>query len=35
MEDLDLSKSCLIYFCYIDHDKAFDRVDHNKLWKIL
>ena len=20
-----------IYFCFIDHDKAFDRVDHNKL----
>ena len=24
-----------IYFCFIDYDKAFDRVDHNKLWKIL
>ena len=24
-----------IYFCYIDYDKAFDCVDHNKLWKIL
>ena len=24
-----------IYFCFIDHDKAFDCVDHNKLWKIL
>ena len=24
-----------IYFCYIDHAKAFDCVDHNKLWKIL
>ena len=24
-----------IYFCFIDHAKAFDRVDHNKLWKIL
>ena len=24
-----------IYFCVIDHAKAFDRVDHNKLWKIL
>ena len=23
------------YFCFIDHDKAFDCVDHNKLWKIL
>ena len=24
-----------IYFCIIDHAKAFDCVDHNKLWKIL
>ena len=24
-----------IYFCFIDHSKAFDWVDHNKLWKIL
>ena len=24
-----------IYFCCIDYAKAFDRVDHNKLWKIL
>ena len=24
-----------IYFCFIDHTKAFDRVDHNKLWTIL
>ena len=24
-----------IYFCYIDYGKAFDCVDHNKLWKIL
>ena len=23
-----------IYFCFIDSAKAFDRVDHNKLWKI-
>ena len=23
------------YFCFIDYDKAFDCVDHNKLWKIL
>ena len=21
------------YFCFIDHIKAFDSVDHNKLWK--
>ena len=24
-----------IYFCYIDYSKAFDCVDHSKLWKIL
>ena len=24
-----------IYFCFIDYTKAFDWVDHNKLWKIL
>ena len=24
-----------IYFCFIDSSKAFDCVDHNKLWKIL
>ena len=23
------------YFCFIDYAKAFDHVDHNKLWKIL
>ena len=22
-----------VYFCFIDHAKAFDSVDHNKLWK--
>ena len=22
-----------IYFCFIDYDKTFDCVDHNKLWK--
>ena len=22
-----------IYFCFIDYTKAFDCVDHNKLWK--
>ena len=27
--------SKLIYFCFIDYVKAFDCVDHNKLWKIL
>ena len=29
----DLHK--IIYFCFIDYPKAFDCVDHNKLWKIL
>ena len=24
-----------IYFCFIDYAKAFDCVDHMKLWKIL
>ena len=24
-----------IYFCFINYAKAFERVDHNKLWKIL
>ena len=24
-----------IYFCFIDYAKAFDYVDHNKLWQIL
>ena len=24
-----------IHFCFIDYAKAFDFVDHNKLWKIL
>ena len=24
-----------IYFCFIDYVKAFDYVDHNKLWEIL
>ena len=25
----------IFYFCFIDYTKAFDCVDHNKLWKIL
>ena len=25
----------IIYFCFIDYAKAFECVDHNKLWKIL
>ena len=24
-----------IYFCFVNYSKAFDCVDHNKLWKIL
>ena len=24
-----------LYFCFIDYDKAFGFVDHNKLWKSL
>ena len=24
-----------VYFCFVDSSKAFDCVDHNKLWKIL
>ena len=24
-----------MYFCFVDYAKAFDCVDHNKLWKIL
>ena len=24
-----------IYFCFLDYAKAFDCVDHNKLWKIV
>ena len=24
-----------IYFCFIDYEKSFDCVDHNKVWKIL
>ena len=29
------SRKTNIYFCFIDYAKAFDCVDHNKLWKIL
>ena len=31
----EFKKKKPIYFCFIDYDKAFDCVDHNKLWKIL
>ena len=33
--DVSADVGNLIYFCYIDYAKAFDCVDHNKLWKIL
>ena len=29
------NKQTNIYFCFIDYTKAFDSVNHNKLWKIL
>ena len=29
------SRKKKIYFCFIHYTKAFDYVDHNKLWKIL
>ena len=32
-KERELHKS--IYFCFIDYTKAFDCMDHNKLWKIL
>ena len=31
----ELKKKKKIYFCFIDYDKAFDYVDHYKVWKIL
>ena len=31
----EFQKKKNIYFCFIDNAKAFDCVDHNKLWKIL
>ena len=31
----ELQKNILFYFCFIDYAKAFDCVDHNKLWRIL
>jgi len=31
----ELQEKKKIYFCFIDYAKAFDCVDHNKLWKIL
>ena len=32
---LESSRKKKIYFCFIDYAKAFDCVDHNKLWKVL
>ena len=29
----DSSKKNIYFFCFIDYAKAFDCVDHNKLWK--
>ena len=31
----EFQKNIYFYFCFIDYTKAFDCVDHNKLWKIL
>ena len=33
--DNNTNRKKKIYFCFIDYVKAFDCVDHNKLWKIL
>ena len=30
-----LEWGAIAYFCFIDYAKAFDCVDHNKMWKIL
>ena len=32
LEKKEMQKN--IYFCFIDYDKCFNSVDHNKLWKI-
>ena len=32
---MEKAREFQIYFCFIDYTKAFDCVDHNKLWKIL
>ena len=31
----EFQKKKKIYFCFVDYSKAFDCVDHNRLWKIL
>ena len=35
LKNQENSRKKNIYFCFIDYAKVFDRVDHNKLWKIL
>ena len=35
LKNKQTNKQKNIYFCFIDYAKAFDSVDHNKLWKIL
>ena len=35
MNPTEFLYSTKLYFCFIDYAKAFDHVDHNKLWKIL
>ena len=35
LKKLESSRKKNSYFCFIDYCKAFDCVDHNKLWKIL
>ena len=34
-KEKESSRKTNIYFCFIDYNKAFDCVDHNKLWEIL
>ena len=34
-KEFQKNKQTNIYFCFTDYAKAFDSVDHNKLWKIL
>ena len=34
-KERELQKKKKIYFYFIDYEKTFDCVDHNKLWKIL
>ena len=35
IEVRELKKKKKVYFCFIDSTKAFDCVDHNKLWNVL